>query len=313
MTDSNKSTDARVFNKQTPIGFIGAGRLGSSLAVAMSRAGYRVVALSSRRPSHREWLVSQLHEASTSGQPQDVADRANIIFVTVSDGAIQEVTDSVSWRTDQAVVHCSGAAPLNFLDSAASAGSVTGGFHPLQTFPTPEASDSFGGITFGIEAPGTALEVWLHDLATVLGGHPVEITGAQRPAYHAAAVMASGLLAGLTGLAAEVWAASGGVDRRQAVSSLAPLVKSTANWMGEKGLPNTLTGPYVRGDVETVRSHVDAASAVSAEIGASYSALALAALHIAKEQGGLTDEAETSIKEILANTLRASCENIDEA
>jgi predicted short-subunit dehydrogenase-like oxidoreductase (DUF2520 family) len=135
---------------------------------------------------------------------------------------------------------------------------------------------------------------------------PILISKDQRSAYHAAAVMACGLLAGLTGLAAEVWASSGGINRADAVKSLAPLVKTTANSIAEKGLPEALTGPYVRGDVTTVARHIEASSAVSAEHGAAYAALALAALHLAREQGALTEQAESSIKAILNSALQRS-------
>lgn len=299
--------------KSARVGFIGAGRLGSSLAIAMTKAGYSVVAVSSRREAHRAWLKSKLPEALIQADANDVAAQSEIIFITVSDAQIQEVADSVSWKPGQMVVHCSGAISLEALRSATEIGASVGGFHPLQTFPTPDSADSLTGITFGVEAPGPALFNWLSSLASDLGGNAYPLTAEQRPAYHAAAVMACGLLAGLTGLAAEIWASSGGVSRQQASDSLMPLVKMTANSMAENGLPQALTGPYVRGDVETVRAHIAASSGVSAEMGAAYAALAIATLHIAKEQGNLTPEAESSIKDMLIASLQASCERIEKA
>ncbi|MDA0232105.1 MAG: DUF2520 domain-containing protein [Chloroflexi bacterium] len=295
-------------SRESAVGFIGAGRLGSSLAVAMARSGYRVVAVSSRRASHRKWLSDRLAEAKVVAEPQEVADAAEVIFITTSDGAISLVSDSVTWRTGQAVLHCSGAASLDLLNSPALAGAATGGIHPMQTFPAPDA-----GVTFGIESESPWLQTWLEALAKALGGRPIQITAEQRPAYHAAAVMACGLLAGLTGLAAEVWASSGGVSRAEAISSLAPLVKTTANSIQEKGLPEALTGPYVRGDLTTVRAHIEASSAVSAEHGAAYAALALAALHLAREQGALSADAEAGIREMLKSALLARCETIERA
>lgn len=306
-------TDGAGLSSETAVGIIGAGRLGSSLAIAMTRAGYRVAAVSSRRASHRDWLAEHLPLAKITSAPQAIAEIASIVFITTSDAAIRQVSDSIKWRPDQSVVHCSGASSLAVLSSAESVGAATGGIHPMQTFPAVDAFDSFAGITFGIESGSLALQEWLQSLAKDLGGRPILITEEQRPAYHAAAVMACGLLAGLTGLAAEVWASAGGVTRTEAVSSLAPLVKTTANWIQEKGLPQALTGPYVRGDVTTVRAHIEASSAVSAEHGAAYTALALAALHLAREQGALTAEAESEIKSILVSALLTNCEIIDGA
>jgi predicted short-subunit dehydrogenase-like oxidoreductase (DUF2520 family) len=305
--------DGSRLSRESAIGIIGGGRLGSSLAIALARAGYGIVAISSRRASHREWLGSHLSLDAITATPQAVVDKAEIVFITTADGAIQNVCDSITWRSDQAVVHCSGAASLDVLNAAASAGAGTGGIHPMQTFPAPDAFNVFAGITFGIESESPGLRSWLQSMAKDLGGMPIPVTNEQRPAYHAAAVMACGLIAGLTGLAAEVWASSGGVTRTEAVNSLAPLVKSTANWIQEKGLPEALTGPYVRGDIATVQAHIGASSAVSAEHGAAYAALALAALHLAREQGVLTSDAESGIKEILNSALQANCEIMDGA
>lgn len=312
MVDSGQASISNL-SRNAKIGFIGAGRLGSSLSIAMARSGYRIVAMATRRESHQEWLRPQIPGVRVSSEAQDVVDLADVVFITVSDGAIRSVADQIKWRADQAVIHTSGAMPVDELVSATEYGSTTGGLHPMQTFPSPDAFNSFTGITFGIESGSNDLQGWLQTLATDLGGRPILISNEQRPAYHAAAVMACGLLAGLTGLAAEVWASSGEINRADAVRSLAPLVKTTANSIAEKGLPEALTGPYVRGDVTTVVRHIEASSAVSAEHGAAYAALALAALHLAREQGALTEQAESSIKAILNSALHSSCEKFEKA
>jgi predicted short-subunit dehydrogenase-like oxidoreductase (DUF2520 family) len=299
-----------IFDKSSAVGFIGAGRLGSSMAVAMRRAGYAVTAVSSRRHEQRAWLQERLPDALVTDRPQAVADAATIIFITTPDGAIEATAASVNWRPGQAVVHCSGAVPLDALRSAEGARAFTGGIHPAQTFPSRDAAESFRGIPFGIEAAEPHLESWLDRLAQDLGGSPVFINAGMRSAYHASVVMACGLIAGMTGLAAEVWASTGALNRGEAVRSLSPIVSSTARWIGEKGLPAAMTGPYVRGDEETVARHIEAVSAVSPEIGAAYAAVALASLGIAREQGGLDEKTYQNIKSNLLTALRRNCDII---
>ncbi|HIF13357.1 MAG TPA: hypothetical protein EYQ82_10235, partial [Dehalococcoidia bacterium] len=46
--------DAITLDANTSIGFVGAGRLGTSVAVALQRANYRVIAVSSRSASSAE-------------------------------------------------------------------------------------------------------------------------------------------------------------------------------------------------------------------------------------------------------------------
>ena len=123
-------------------------------------------------------------------------------------------------------------------------------------------------------------------------------------AYHASAVMACGLLAGLVGLSAEMWRQIGRT-RAEAITALSPLVSDTAMQIAKLGVPGALTGPYVRGDVETVARHLEAVSAQGNDIARAYAALALAALPLANEQGTLPEEARAEIESMLRKALDA--------
>ncbi len=287
----------------TPVAVIAAGRLGSSLSTALDRAGYNLAAASSRPAGHRDWLGSGLPNSIIVENAQAAADLATVIFITGPDSAIEEICAGVKWRDDQAVLHCAGVLPLSALDNAVAQGASTGGFHPLQTFPTHDSADRLSGVSFAIEADDSDLLRWLESLAVDLGGSPVEIESGQRAAYHASAVMACGLVAGLVGLAAEMWDPLG-IDRDNALKRLIPLIRSTVDSLDKQGLPAAITGPFVRGDVETIGSHVEATRQISPEMGRAYAALALASLHIAREQGGLSDDAFERIKSALSPTNR---------
>ena len=286
-------------NKQTPVAVVAAGRLGSSLAIAMSDAGYNVAAVSSRRADHRDWLNSRIENGLIVENAQTAANLASIVFITPPDAAIEQICSIVQWRSHQTVVHCAGVLPLSALDTAIRAGAKTAGFHPLQTFPSPESSDRLKDVSFATESTNLEVLTWLETLASDLGGSSFKIESSQRAAYHASAVMACGLLAGLTGLAAEMWEPLG-IDRADALKRLIPLLHATVDALDEKGLPSAITGPFVRGDAETIASHLAATLAKSPETGRAYAALAEASLHIAKEQGGLSESAYQSIKSLLS-------------
>ena len=290
------------FAVPTTVGVIGAGRLGSSLAQAMAAAGYPVTAASTRRPEHARWLADRMPGATVTKSAQDVADTADAVFICVDDGSIATVCDSLRWRHGQSVIHCSGAQPLSVMGTADAQGAVIGGFHPLQTFPGPDMARRFSGIAFGVESRSPGLSDWMKRLAHDLGGETIEISEEARATYHASAVMACGLLAGLVGLSADMWR-SLGVDRRRAVELLTPLVSSTVEGIGERGIPAAITGPYVRGDVETVQMHIDSTRRASTETGRAYAALALAALPYAAEQGGLGESARSQIESFLKQAV----------
>jgi predicted short-subunit dehydrogenase-like oxidoreductase (DUF2520 family) len=287
-------------NKESSIAVLAAGRLGSSLAIALSNAGYNVAAVTSRHSNHRKWLSDKISNAIVVENVQTAANVASIVFITGPDAHIEEICSEVEWRSHQAVVHCAGVLPLAILDEARIAGAETAGFHPLQTFPTNDSSDRLKDVSFATESANPALFYWLRILATDLGGSAFRIESSQRAAYHASAVMACGLLAGLTGIAAEMWEPLG-IERADALKRLIPLLRATVDALDEQGLPDAITGPFVRGDVETIASHLAATSEKSSEIGKAYSALALASLHVAKEQGGMSESAFESIKTLLSD------------
>ena len=65
--------------------------------------------------------------------------------------------------------------------------------------------------------------------------------------------------------------------------------ETTLNEICEKGLPKSLTGPYVRGDYNTVKLHTNALQDFEPSIAMAYSSIALASLRIAKEQGSMSE------------------------
>ena len=82
-------------SKDSPIAVIAAGRLGSSLAIAMVNAGYNVAAVSSRQNAHREWLASRIENAVIVENAQTAANAASIVFITAPDAAIEEMDASL--------------------------------------------------------------------------------------------------------------------------------------------------------------------------------------------------------------------------
>ncbi|MCH2530791.1 MAG: DUF2520 domain-containing protein [Dehalococcoidia bacterium] len=293
-------TPLPVLNKESLVAVLGAGRLGSSLAIALDKAGYTVAAITSRQPTHREWLNSHITTGIVVENVQTAVNVANIVFITGPDAYIEKICSGVKWRSHQAVIHCAGAMSLAPLDTARVAGAQTGGFHPLQTFPTIDSYERLQDVSFAIESASPELLGWLRILAEDLGGSAFQIESSQRAAYHASAVMACGLLSGLTGLSAEMWE-SLGIERTEALRRLIPLLRATVDALDEKGLPHAITGPFVRGDIETITMHLEATANKSIGIRNAYAALALASLHIAKEQGGLSDSGFEGIKSLLSN------------
>lgn len=292
-----------VLDRATSVGFIGAGKLGSSLAKVMAERDYNVILVARRDAKVAADAAAGVVGAEPTTDAQRVATECAIIFVTTSDAAISDVTNRVDWSSVDAVVHCSGATPVSVLMSAFEAGAVIGGWHPMQTFPSSHMRNHFKGVTVAIESESPELFSWLETLAANLGARSFRLNASDRAAYHASAVMACGLVAGLTGLAADMWTTFG-MTREDGLNALAPLVTQTGGQIERLGVPGAITGPYVRGDVETVRSHLAVTSAAGVDIGQAYAALALAHLPIANEQGNISSEDYATIEALLRAATR---------
>src|SRR6266700_2090295 len=135
------------------LGFIGAGRAGTGLATGFARAGRDVVAVASRSIASAQALVKRVRGARACA-PQEVADRADLVFLTVPDDAIEPVASGIRWRAGSACVHCSGAADLDALKKAAADGALTGGVHPLHMFGEPgQSPDALAGCAIALAGP----------------------------------------------------------------------------------------------------------------------------------------------------------------
>ncbi len=289
-------------SERRKIGIIGPGKLGSSLAATLLGRSYDV-ATSSRNNSRLDWLRSRFPQATIVENYARVPESADTIFITTSDSAIQEVCSNLEWRPHHSVIHCSGALTLDVLDDAENAGASVAGFHPLQTFPFDAADHLLNGIAFAIDCNDDDLTAWLQNLADELESQTFSIQGETAHAlYHASAVLACGLLAGLVGISAELWHAAG-IERDRALKMLSPMIRSTAVAIADDGLPDAISGPYVRGDIETIRKHLVTTSEFNPDISRAYASLALAQLHIANEKGNLDQSSLDQIRRALTTHL----------
>ena len=257
------------------VGFIGAGALASTLSVALSAAGWQVDAVASRTHASARRLARLVPGCHSLTEPQAVVDRCRLIFLTVPDDAISKVASSLHWPADRGVVHCCGAGTSALLSPAETHGALFGSFHPLQTFaalPTDEdpttlatyAQKRLDGITFAVEATGWLRQA-LQSMASDLGGQTIEVSPEHRPLYHASAVMSCGALIALLRSAAALWQAMG-VDQQTAFQALMPLSRTTLENAVALGPEAATTGPVTRGDVDTVRTHLQALKTRAPEV-----------------------------------------------
>lgn len=292
------------------IGFIGAGRLATTLARLCSSRGLSVSAVASRNAVHAKELAALLSECA-SVSAQRVADICDLIFITTPDHAIKATADAITWRSGTFVVHCSGATEVEALNKAATDGAFIGGFHPLQTFADPDvAMQSLPGCTITVEARETKLNEMLVMLAEHLDCQVNRLPPGARPLYHAAAGYASQFVNVLLRDAALLWSSWGGT-RNQAIHALMPLVRGTLASIEQRGPVASMPGPVSRGDVDSVAKHVTALASNDPAMLHLYSALCNETVSMALESGRINAEQAAGLRALLSNTGTHSVQKPD--
>jgi predicted short-subunit dehydrogenase-like oxidoreductase (DUF2520 family) len=270
------------------VGFVGAGTVGTALAVSLSQRGSPVVAVSSRSLTSARKLAGLVANCRPCQTAQEVADVAELVFITTPDDFISHVASEVKWHKGQNVIHCSGAHSVDILESAERLGANVASFHPLQTFASiDEAIHNLPGSTFALEAEEPLLSR-LKELCSSLYGNWVELKPGDKVLYHIAAVFVSNYVVTLIKLALDLWR-SFGVSPKEATESLLPLLKGTVNNIDNVGLPHCLTGPIARGDLSTISKHVNALEAWNSSLLTIYKDLGFETIPIALARGGIDE------------------------
>ncbi len=284
------------------LGFIGAGTVGTALAIRLSGRGYPVGCVSSRSQGSARELARLVRGCNALDSNQAVADSADLVFITTPDGVIRQVATEIKWRPGQSVVHCSGALGTDVLGPAKKLGARVGAFHPLQTFAgVKQAIENLPGSTFAIEAEKPLLDT-LKEMATALDGHWIELEAEDRVIYHAAAVIACNYLVTLVKLATDLWQTFG-VPTHQATQALLPLLKGTVNNIETIGIPQCLTGPIARGDTGTIKKHLEALQKKAPDLLSTYRELGLKTIPVALAKGKIDSKQVKELKKVLTQKL----------
>jgi predicted short-subunit dehydrogenase-like oxidoreductase (DUF2520 family) len=280
------------------IGFVGAGRVGCALGVAFSRADWPVVAVATRDSAREARFLRLVPSAHAVPSAAAIADDVDLVFVTVPDDAIADVAASLRLYAGQAAVHTSGALDARVLEPARAAGTQVGSFHPMVAFADQEAAvAALSDATIAVEGDDELVAL-LGQLASDIGAQPVRLPPTGKAAYHAAAVLAGGGVIGLLDGVAEV-ARGAGLDEAGALAIYLPLIRQALANAERMGIANALTGPFVRGDVGTVRDHLAAMSRLSPGALDLYRATARRELALAVGRGELDEARAEPLRHLL--------------
>jgi predicted short-subunit dehydrogenase-like oxidoreductase (DUF2520 family) len=280
------------------IGVVGAGRVGAVLAAALRDAGHEIVAAAGESAASRTRLETLLPGVPVL-KPSAVARACDVLLLTVPDDMLANVVEMLSAsgaiHEGQYVVHSSGRHGLAVLAPAVARGAHPVALHPAMTFTGTDVDlPRLAGCVFGVTA-GDDERAFTEALVADLGGSPMWVPEDRRTLYHAGLAHGANHLVTLVSEAMGLLRAAGADDP---AGTLRPLLEAALENSLSYG-DAALTGPIVRGDVNTVRAHLADISASAPQTLPSYVAMARATLTRAVADGRLLPIRAASIRRLL--------------
>ena len=290
---------------QYRISLIGPGKVGLALCSVLVRQKHQVVATIGHETTHKQSSGTQRRAGKFSTILSEVPKTTNVILIATPGTAVAEIATSIStnrsipWK-EVLVIHTSGGDGAELLAPLAKLGAKTAAVHPIQTFPkllAPEdAAMALHGVTYGYDAPKNSL-VAARSFIRELGGKPFHVPAPSRPLYHAMCVFASGYAVQVLQTIEELRKQlPGDMPWQDIIGTL--FLQSVTNAFNESPVAAT-TGPIVRGDVATVRSHIKALSKKTPAALAAYRALGLLSVDNLSRAKELDKKTATSLRSAL--------------
>lgn len=222
------------------VGVIGAGRVGPVLAAALAGAGHALTGISAISLASRERAEAMLPSVPILPIPQ-IIERSELVLLAVPADALPALVEGLAatgaWQAGQLVVHTAARYGTGVLAPATAAGAIPLAIHPAMSF-TGTSLDlaRLSEAWFAVTAP-TPVQPIGQALVVEMGGEPVLIDEADRPAYAEAiatvSTFSTAVIEQATRLLAQVGVESPG-------SVLGPLARSTVEDALSRAQPDSI-------------------------------------------------------------------------
>jgi len=264
----------------------------------LSEKNFEIISVFNRSEIEPSIQAKYPYTVFKTGLPKNSDSLGELIFLTVSDDAISDISTKLSEVIDKlpqkSIVHCSGTHSSKVLEPFQKRGAKIASFHPIKAIT--QKTSSFKNIWFDLEGD-EALLIRLEALVKSFGAYSFRVEPEAKPFLHASAVVASNYLVVLADLVTKI-SAQGNISEEIAIKALSPLMENTLSNIKELGVTDALTGPIARGDIQTVNKHLECLEVVP-DLSLLYRKLGIEAVKIAERKNGSTRSLK-KIKELLS-------------
>ncbi|GKX29582.1 hypothetical protein SH1V18_20620 [Vallitalea longa] len=282
-------------------GFIGAGKVGTTLGIYLNNCNLPITGYTSKSYSSAK-KSAELTDSTAYEVIETLVDSSKYIMITTPDDNIKDIVSKLllidtNWN-DKTICHTSGTYASTILEPLHKLGSTTVSLHPMLSFADIDnAVKMLPHTPLTLEGQGIHLQDFI-DTLKLSNLNITTIKPEQKTLYHTAACTVSNYLVTLINTGIELLKTIG-FEQETALELIHPLVKGTVDNIFTKGPTEALTGPIARGDVNTIKTHLRALTNQDNRLKEFYCLLGNETVDLAKKQKKLNEYTLNNIKEVL--------------
>jgi predicted short-subunit dehydrogenase-like oxidoreductase (DUF2520 family) len=290
--------------KQNTMSIIGAGGVGSTLALLLYKAGYDIVSVLSKKKNSARKLARLVQCRKYSDSLSDIDPATRIILIAVPEEDIWGIGKELSTHADLdfsklAVFHTSGSLTSDALLPLRKKGAITFSLHPIQSFSKASSlAHQIGqmrNVVYGFEGNKAAIQL-ARQLVKALCGTLVQIPKEGKILYHIACVFASNYPIALLGAVDDLAKRIGNGIK---LAHLKPMMSTSIENAFQQSPQMALTGPIARGSLATVENHLNELRKADKPLAILYQQIGLQALKMAEKRKSITPKVAKQIRLIL--------------
>lgn len=238
------------------VGFIGAGKVGCTLAKYFSLCGMTIAGFYSRTYEHAK-IASEFTQTQAFRTLSELVNHCECIFITTAEQQVLILWDELCQLPIQNkwIGHCSGLLTSHIFNKNKIVHPYAFSLHPLYAiYDRFDCYTAMSGVSFTLETHKNNLSK-LQSFFTPLKNPIAFLPAQKKPLYHAACVMLSNQIIALVEIGVELLYQCG-LDEKFSEQAWHPLFLSNAKNIYRKGIIDALTGPVERGDIKTINQYL---------------------------------------------------------
>jgi len=284
------------------------GKVGSIFYHSLKKSGYKIKYLVDVNSKTLKNIASVDKNVKIGKviSKQILLDSDVIIFAVEEKSLITTINKCAKLNLDlkeKIIFHTSGIETSNLFNILNVNLLNIGSFHPLQTFNTIsyKYNKLLSNIYFGIEG-GTEAIKYFKELCRGLKSKYIIIPKNKKVLYHSACVIASNFLVSHFNIISKV-SKKIFENNDDGIEIFKPILMKTLENIFSNGIENSLTGPFARGDINTIKLHLKYFKENLPSQLYYYILLGLEAMNISEERKSITKKESREIEKLLINHI----------